>query len=380
MKRALFFATLATQIDFFNLSNIRLLQNMGYQVDVACNFEKGNPIKKDQVNRIRLELEEIGVKCFQVPVPRKISDLKSLKTSFDLAQILYQERKYDIVHCHSPIASVIVRWALRNKPLKMIYTAHGFHFYNGATLLNWLIYYPIEYMSARYTDLLITINNEDYQSAKKFPVRKKVVQVPGVGVDLERFNPTVSEKDKITLAGITVEPDDFLCLSIGELNAGKNHRVIIEALAASRNKKIKYIILGEGEARTSLEKLRKEYSLENRVALPGYQKDTPSFLRRADVFVFPSLREGLPLSVMEAMATALPCIVSDVRGNRELVDHEKGGFIAFNNTAEEYRRYLEKLIEEPRLAKEFGNYNLEKIKDYSLDSVNNKMKAIYETI
>ncbi|WP_195855378.1 glycosyltransferase family 4 protein [Aerococcus sp. Group 2] len=376
MKKALMYASVASMIDLFNMNNIKILQKLGYQVDVACNFEEGSITSDERVKEFKQELENSGIRCFQIPIPRKLSRIKDIKESYRLTKEL-ADRDYDLVHCHSPIGSVICRYAFRKSSARMIYTAHGFHFFTGAPLKNWLIFYPIERWMARYTDTLITINQEDYERAAKFRVRNNVVKINGIGIYASKFKQKdFKNRDPKLTKELQIKGDSIVLASVGQLSVRKNHSVIIQALSELKNDDIKYLIIGEGELREELTQLIKREHLEEQVSLLGYRSDVDKILQVTDIFVFPSLQEGLPVSLMEAMGTGLPCITSDIRGNSDLIDHNLGGYLC-NNTVEEYVKEIKSLIEDKHKRLSFGRYNLNKISDFDKNVINQEMEKIY---
>ncbi|AEA01504.1 glycosyltransferase family 4 protein [Aerococcus sp. Group 1] len=361
MKKALMYASVASMIDLFNMNNIKILQELGYQVDVACNFEEGSITSDERVKEFKKELEDSGIECFQIPIPRKISRLKEIKKSYQLTKQL-ADRDYDLVHCHSPIGSVICRYAFRKSPARMIYTAHGFHFFKGAPLKNWLIFYPVERCMAWYTDTLITINQEDYECAEKFKVKSEVLKINGIGIDTSKFKQKgFGNRDSELAKELQIKVDSIVLASVGQLSVRKNHSVIIQALSKLKNKDIKYLIIGQGELREELTQLIKREHLEEQVSLLGYRSDVDKILQLTDIFAFPSLQEGLPVSLMEAMGTGLPCIASDIRGNSDLIDHNLGGYLC-NNTVEEYVKGIKSLSDDKDKRLSFGKYNLKKLK------------------
>ncbi len=364
MKRALMYASVASMIDLFNMDNIRILQELGYQVDVACNFEEGSITSVERVQKFKEELEKQGIRYFQIPIPRSITRITNILKSYKLTKKLSKEN-YDLVHCHSPIGSVICRQAFKNTQTKIVYTAHGFHFYKGAPLKNWLIFYPIEKYYSRWTDVLITINKEDYDRAKRQKMAKVIEYVPGIGIDLSKYNN--ESQSKSTLRAELLLPNESLILtSVGELNDNKNHQIVIKALAKINDPRVHYIICGKGDNRDKLLKLAEELNISDKIHLLGFRKDIPEILSQSDIFVFPSLREGLPVSLMEAMASGLPCIVSDIRGNKDLIEHGKGGFLCKKNIKEEYVEYINYLLTDFKLSCEMSAYNKAKVKKLSL--------------
>lgn len=365
-KKVLFTATVVkTHINVFHMPYLKWFKEQGYELHVAA--------KNDFVNE----------PCI-IPNCDKFYDINFARFPFSEANIkaymqlkkIIMENNYDIIHCHTPVAGVLTRLAARNcKNTTVIYTAHGFHFFKGAPLLNWLIYYPLERFCAKFTDKLITINKEDYERAKQFSLRKngKVYYVPGVGIDLEKIqNIKVDIKQKKKELGIPEKVP--VLLSVGELNKNKNHGIVLQALSNLTDKKFIYLICGRGGLQTELEKKVKEYKLSNKVKLLGYRKDVIEILKISDFFIFPSKREGLPVSILEAMACDLPVIASNVRGNRDLIDKE-------NLFEPDDIEVLIKILKTK--LKDFENGKLQKVQyknleQYSLKNVLKQMAEIYK--
>lgn len=296
-------------------------------VDLAAN----NNIKPFPDFYNDLSCKKYSLSCERTPFSLgTINAYKEIKN-------LIEENDYDIVHCHTPIAALCTRLACRKqrkKGLRVIYTAHGFHFYKGAPLLNWLIYYPIEKICSYFTDVLITINKEDYELAKKKMKAKHVEYVPGVGIDVDKFKNTVVDKaEKRKELGI---PEDaFLLVSVGELNKNKNHEVVIRALAEINNPDIHYAIAGVGPLHDYLLYLAKELNLEDRVHLLGYRTDVAEIYKCANLYILPSIREGLNVSIMEGIASGLPVLCGNIRGNIDLVLNENLLFSSRNRDSVE---------------------------------------------
>ena len=382
--KALMLASVASMIDQFNKKNIELLQNMGYEVEVACNFELGNTSSKERVKAFQKELAAQNVPYIQVPIPRKLSALGDILTSYRMIKQLVEQEHYDLVHCHSPIGGVLARLAcrkVRKSGTKVIYTAHGFHFYKGAPFMNWLLFYPIEKLCARYTDVLITINQEDYALAKK-KIRAKAVQyVPGVGIDSERSS--VSKKDAARQRQLLREQvhcgdQDILVLSVGELSHRKNHQVILRAMGECPDKTMHYAICGQGANEQKLYQLAEELGIQNRVHLLGFQTNIQEWLTAADIFAFPSLQEGLPVALMEAMAMGLPIVCSRIRGNVDLITEGKGGYLGAPGDVVFFKEALERLAEDEDLRHKLGAYNRQAVKAFDYREVQNVMKTVYE--
>lgn len=379
MKKALILASVASMIDQFNMQNIQLLLDEGYDVDVIANFKQGNTISEERIKELKQRLDEMNVSVYDVPIPRKISDFKGILQSYRKVKKQCDKRAYTLVHCHSPIGGVIARLAARNsreKGTKVIYTAHGFHFYKGAPLKNWLIFYPIEKACARWTDVLITINKEDFTFAKQHMKAHRVEYIPGVGIDTAKFQIENFDKDnKKKELGLT--QDTFVLLSVGELNVNKNHEVVIKALAQISNPNIHYCIAGHGEREQYLIDLATSLEVEKQLHLLGYRTDIPELYNMANVFVFPSFREGLSVSLMEAMASGLPCVASDIRGNVDLIVPKQGGVLFTPDNVSELTAAISNLLHSQELERAMGDYNQQIIVQFDSSKVNEEMRNIY---
>lgn len=369
MKKVLFVASVAGHINSFHLPYLKLFKENGYTVDVATQKETEVPVCD---NHLKVTIERSPFKR------ENIGAYKQLKK-------LFSENEYDIVHCHTPVASILTRLAAREarkRGTKVIYTAHGFHFFKGAPLLNWLIYYPIEKLCARWTDVLITINKEDYALAKKKMPAKRVEYVPGVGIDLEKFTSNkVTEEERASIRkSLGLSENDKMLLSVGELNKNKNHSVIIQALARMNNKNIHYFIAGKGIFEKHLIQLAKSLGISENVHLLGYRTDIATLMQTADVFCFPSFREGLPVSLMEAMACGLPVVASRIRGNVDLIDEGKGGYLCTPGDIDAFAGKINLLTKNDALHKKMSVTNIESASKYAIETITEHMDSIYKAV
>lgn len=289
---------------------------------------------------------------------------------------LLNQHNYQLIHFHTPVASVFGRFAARKARKNgsvILYTAHGFHFFKGAPLKNWLFFYPAERFMARYTDGLLVMNREDYQRAQKFPVAKGVYLVHGVGVDLTRFSQNIDRTAARELLGIPA--DALVILSVGELSERKNHRLMLEALAKTDD--ALGIIAGQGSEEQALAAQASRLGIADRLRFPGYIPDTAPLYAASDIFCFPSLQEGLPVALMEAMASGLPCVASNIRGNSDLITQGQNGLLFDLTEPDGCARAINTLIGNPELRQGMGRAAEQSVEAYSLDNVMNEMKDIY---
>ena len=378
MKKMLMMATTAAMIEQFNKNNILILEEMGYEVHVVGNFKDGNPISIEKIEQFKEWLTQHNGKWFHIPSTRKPTDTNNIKAYKQVVKLI-KEYKYEFVHCHTPIGSVIARCAAHKTNTPIIYTAHGFHFFKGAPLLNWLIYYPVEKFLSRWTDILVTINKEDFNCANRRFHAKRTEYIPGVGIDLDKFSTGKIDREK-KRRELGLQEDDVMLLSVGELIKRKNHEIVIHAIKEVRRKDIKYFICGQGILKDKLEKLIKELRLEKQVYLLGYRNDISELCQAAEIFVFPSLQEGLPVALMEAMACSLPCICSNIRGNTDLITNEQGGVLVDPYLKKEFCEAICMMSCNQQQREKMGKYNFDISHQYSIETISKQMKKIYEEL
>ena len=374
MKKALQLASVASMIDQFNMPNIELLKSLGYQVDVVADFTNPGTIDKKRTQQLIKNLESMDVRVIDIPIPRKL-DIKLIINAYKRVKELIYSENYKLIHCHSPIGGVIARLAAKDKRkdgTKLIYTAHGFHFYHGAPIQNWLVYYPVELVCSRWTDIIITINQEDYLRATQRLKCRRVFYIPGIGIDIKKFSDcTINREQK--RKELLIPQDSIILLSVGELNRNKNHTVIIKALSKIYNKNLHYVIAGKGELENQLQSLANELGIGNRIHLLGYRSDILYLYQMADIFVLPSFREGLNVSLMEAMASRLPCISSRIRGNVDLITNE--AFTANPNREEEWIEKIQYIC--TLNLQQIGHDNYDFIQSFGKEKIKKIMYDIY---
>lgn len=373
MKKVLFVATVVkTHIMEFHIPYLKMFKEMDWETAVAARNDYENP--SDCVIPYCDTYYDISFERN----PLKLGNLKAYKR---LKKVI-DDGGYDIIHCHTPVGAMLTRLAAkkaRKNGTRVFYTAHGFHFYKGAPAINWLLYYPVEKWLSRYTDVLITINKEDYERAKTFKAGK-VCYVPGVGIDLKKFNVGYVDKEqKRNEIGVTA--DDFVLLSVGELIPRKNHEVVIRAMSVLKQKGdleyIEYVICGRGAYEADLKKLAEEMNVADHIHFLGYRNDISEICNCADLFVFMSHQEGLPVALMEAMACGLPAVCSNIRGNTDLIEDGITGLIS-NNTPEELAEAITKMRSDSALRDRLVSAALKKIKRFDLSSVEDEMTKIYK--
>lgn len=372
-QKILFLQNLAKRVNNFSYTSMIAAQKLGMEFHIACNWSYAS-----EDERLADE-QKYGIKIHQIDFHRLPYHPKNRKAYAQL-KALIQKEHYDAIHCNTPIGGVLGRIAAKQcKVRKVIYQPHGFHFYKGASWKNWLLYYPAEKWLARYTDACITINQEDFKLAKaRMKLRNggKVYFVPGVGIDIVQYN---AERSSNTLKRneLGIPPDAFVLISAGELNTNKNNRVIISAMEQLKCDNIHYVLCGEGELEASLKMQADTAGLHNRVHFLGFRNDVDALYQMSDCFVMPSFREGLSRSMMEAMASGLPCIASRIRGNTELLEDAEGGFLCDVADVSAYAEKINILANDVVMREAMGKNNRIAVQKFRNENIIAKIKQIY---
>lgn len=345
--------------------------DMGYEVYFGTN--RANP------ENLKCELP---VKLYDSHSYRSITAIKDNWTAYkNLSQVVETEN-VEVIHCNTPVGGMVGRFVGKKYHVnKVIYTAHGFHFFKGAPLFNRTVLKFAERIMAHWTDAIITMNEEDYQSALKFKLRKggKVYKVHGVGINLDDFS-DIQVDYKTKRAELGLKDTDIVCISAGDLVARKNYSTAITALAKVKNSNVHYLICGVGPEKDNLEKQATESGISDRVHFLGFRSDVKELMKVSDIFLFTTLQEGMPRSMMEAMACGLPCVASKIRGNIDLLDEGKGGYLREATDAEEMAKCLGCLVEDSNLRKKMSEYNLKTIKAFDVKVVKKEIEQIYKEV
>lgn len=359
-KRVLVTSTDLMMVQFLVPHVINLSQN-GFEVEIACSNVG------ERVEEIR---EKLGgyIKAFHiVRLHRSPLSLDNLNGYKDMKKII-QKGKYDIIWTNEPVMGVVTRLAAqkaRKNGTKVLYMVHGFHFYDGAPKLNWMIYYPIEKLMASRADVIVTVNREDYKRAKTMNV-KKVAYIHGIGINTSRL--TLGEKKSNLRAELGMEEDDFIVLSVGELNENKNQKTIVKAISLMNDPKVHYVLCGKGDQLENLKKLTADLHLEKQVHFLGYRKDVVDICSQADIYVMPSLREGLPVASLEAMYCGLPLVTSNIRGLVDVMEDGVSGYLCESSDAQAFAGCILKLKNDDKMRERAGEHNKKTVIPYCIES------------
>ena len=312
MKKALIIATVGRFYGFLK-SDISILQEMGYEVHCATNLHMNALDAMEDFNVIR----------HQIDFARSPFARTNVQAFLQLKKLLRKNR-FEVIHVHTPVGGILGRLAgraYRAKGTKIFYTVHGFHFFAGAPFKNWLIFFPLEWLCSFWTDMLITINREDYANAKKYLHAKHICYIPGVGVDIKKFASPCADVSRVR-EELGIRDDEIMLLSVGEISERKNQKAVVAALARMRVDNLIYVICGTGDAGNVLEADMSEAWLERQVRFTGYRNDVGALYQAADLFLLPSYQEGVSMALLEAVASKTPVLCSRIRGSIDVIRDE----------------------------------------------------------
>lgn len=372
MKRILYVTTISETINAFLVPHIEYLLDNNYEVECACNI--GLNLDKRLLDK--------NLVIHDIPFSRSPLSTSNIGAYKKIKEVI-KNGQYDYVHVHTPIAAFITRLATRNMNISIIYTAHGFHFYKGAPMLNWIVYYNLEKIAARWTDCIITMNEEDFILAKeKFKYKNnKIFKINGIGLDLNKYSNNSNDLREFKKS-LGLKDEDFVITIIAELIKRKNHLQIIDTmkLLYKEYPNIKVLFVGKGVLKDNYKKYIEDNNLSESIKLLGFRNDVSEIINISNIIALFSLQEGLPRNLMEAMAVGKPIICTNIRGNNDLVKDNINGMLVPINDIQATKEAILKIYNDDKLAEKFSNNNINDIKKYDIKEVLNEMNLIYKDI
>ncbi|MGL5299885.1 glycosyltransferase [Weissella confusa] len=386
MKRVLITSAAANMIWQFNKRNIEILLNQpDVEVHVGTNFISPGTIDTAEVTLMKKWMAERGVQIHQIDFQRGVGDVMSnIKATAQIKKILKEER-IDLIHTQSPIGAALTRVASIGLNVKLIYTAHGFHFFKGAPKKYWVVFYPLEYILSKLTDVLITINEEDFNNSRNFLAKKKVL-LPGVGISVKDAlhnrdsQLEIRNNSRLKLANeFDIPKEVFLILNVGELSNRKNQEYLLEAMSRIDNENIHVALAGIGPNKKFLEKKAESLKMAKRVHFLGYRNDIRELHYAADLMVFPSKQEGLALGGLESVVDGLYLLGSDTRGIRDYILSENiGQTFSLNDNAQELSEQIQRFVDNPHRVPTGDIQRL--LMHFDRAEVDTQMADIYQTV
>lgn len=372
MKRILITSTDLMMVQFL-LPHVRNLSECGYEVELACS-DVG-----DRLHGVKEKVGKYVSKIHEVRLRRNPLSPINIKGYRDMKRIM-SSAHYDIVWTNEPVMGVVTRLCaskLRRIGTKVMYMAHGFHFFDGAPLINWLIYYPIEKIMSRYSDVIVTVNSEDYKRAQTFH-SGDVRYIHGIGINTDRL--TIGDRQGNVRKELGISDDAFIILSVGELNMNKNQSTVIKALSHIHDKNIHYLICGKGIMKSNLEALVAKLGLDKNVHFLGYRMDVVDICSQSDVYVMPSFREGLPVSSLEAMYCGLPLLTSNIRGLNDVNKDGVNGYLYHPRDVKGFSDGIMRLKQNPKTRKNMGLRNKQEVLPYIIENTKQEVMNIIDEV
>jgi glycosyltransferase involved in cell wall biosynthesis len=371
MPKLLVVTTVPITIRSFLLPFIKHFRSLGWQVD---GMAQGISADQDCVEHCD--------RTYDIQWSRNVFDPRNLLAGVSRVKEVVAKENYDLVHVHTPIAAFVTRYALKDlKKTKIIYTAHGFHFYRGGSAIKNAIFLGLEKLAGQWTDYLVTINQEDEAAAKKhnFLSADRIYYTRGIGVDTEYYasgkvNPGDIAQVRQELA---LADDDTLLLAIAEFTPRKRHRDLLNALVKTANPQVHLALAGEGPIKPELETLAKELGIEKQVHFLGYRNDIPTLIQAADAVLLVSQQEGLPRSIMEAMCLNTPVIGSNIRGTQDLLENGCGLLVELGDT-DALAKAMTQVVEDPDSLAAMAAKAQVKMTSYDLKKIIQQYSDIYQ--
>jgi glycosyltransferase involved in cell wall biosynthesis len=371
MPKLLVVTTVPITIRSFLLPLIEHCQSLGWQVDGMAQGIGGDRDCVETCDRI-----------YDIQWSRNVFDPRNLWAGVSRVKQVVAQEDYDLVHVHTPIAAFVTRYALRNnRKTKVIYTAHGFHFYHGGNALKNFIFLSLEKLAGAWTDYLITINREDEAAAKKynFLTDARIYYTRGIGVDTDYY--ASGKVDPVNLAQVrqqlNLADSDTLLLSIAEFTPRKRHQDLLNALAKVANPQVHLALAGEGPIQPKMAELAQQLGIAKQVHFLGYRQDIPTLIQAANAVLLVSQQEGLPRSIMEAMCLNTPVIGSNIRGTQDLLSNGCGLLVPLGDT-NALAQAMSQVVEDPDSLAVMATKAQTKIASYDLKKILQQYSEIYQ--
>ena len=327
----------------FHVPAIKEFTRQGWTVDAACSGEEEIPYCRRQYHM-----------CWK----RSPFTVKTIQGILQLKRILDKEN-YDIVYCHTPVGGIAARIAAvsaRKHGTRVIYCAHGFHFFKGAPAVNWLLYYPVEKLLAHLTDVILTVNREDYRNAKNHFTKKTIIRLaPEVGVNFNRLQ--VADPENVRRQyreDLGIPENASVMIYVAELIPNKNQGMLISALRILREKgRNVYLILpGPDHAEGYFQQYASDQGMDQYCRFLGWRSDIGQLMSASDICTASSIREGFGINLVEAMYCGLPVVATDNRGHRMVIKEGYNGYLVEIGDSEAMAERVEEILFENRIPRE----------------------------
>lgn len=365
-KKIMMIATTDNMLWQFLIPHINYLQANGNTVECVC-AKTGFWFD---------ELKSRGYTMHEIDFARSPFSLKNFKAYKQLVK-LQKQNNYDLVYCQQPVGGLMGRLIGKKFKIPVIYTAHGFHFIKGGNPVKNMLFKTVEKYLAKYTDCLITINEDDFNACQNWKAKQRY-KISGIGFDITKYDNSPFDKDEFKKKlGIK---DEFVVLTVAEFSKGKNYQTMLKAIAELKDENVKFLACGRGKEVQKIKDMIAKLGIQDKVELLGYRKDINKIMQVSNAFFLPSLREGLCLSIIEALNFGLPILTSKVRGCKDLVVNNKNGYLADAMDYKEYARLIKKLMRDKKVCERISKNNKLAAEQYSITNVIAQLENIYNNL
>lgn len=434
MKKILYVASSFGHIRSFHIPYIKKLKEMGFEAHVAAagvpetkepqKTSEGELTPTKPEHNINNDIMLDDTLMINVPFQKNMLSLKNFACTFKLVKLLKKEH-YDIISVHTSLAAFFVRLAVmfyklstscskghifinnhkKNKNPITINTVHGYLFDENTPFIKRNILLCAEKLTKPATEILVVMNDQDYEIAEKYKLYKdKLIKIPGVGIDTERFSRAKVEEELVRDAErrkLGINSDDIVLIYAAEFSKRKNQKMLIEAMAKLPSN-IKLLLAGRGEQLQECKELAKQLGLNkkynkgeklkanndrkqsqlfqnsDRVQFLGHVKNLEYYYYLSDLCVSSSRSEGLPFNIMEAMSMGLPVVATNVKGHQDLIEESKNGFLYDYDDVDGFVEAIVKMIDDKENNIKISNNNIIKAQKYGLDNVMDEVLEVYE--
>lgn len=353
--KVLITASTYSHIKNFHLPYLRAFYDAGWEIHVACG---GTP-----------DAVYYAAQTLSLPFEKKMTSPANFRAARLLRRKMEQER-YDLVICHTSLAAFFTRLAVAGvKPRpRVINMSHGYLFDDNSPAMKRFLLLTAERITARRTDLLLTMNQYDYRTAVKYRLGKQIANVPGIGVDFSRLTRLGRVEVHELRQRLNLKARDFVLVYAAEFSKRKSQSTLIQAMPLLPRNTV-LLLPGDGVLRKKCMELAKKLGVSDRVRFPGHVDKMSAWYAVADVAVTSSRSEGLPFNVMESMYMGLPVVASKVKGHEDLISNGETGLMFPYGDYIACARQIQKLYDQPVMCQVLGENAQEQMDAYSLEQV-----------
>lgn len=373
--RVLQLAARMLSLERFALPLMERLRDEGFEVEAMA-----------QADGTEARLQEAGFQVHDWNAGHTFNPLRIIRARRELKAFL-RERDYDIIHTHCSFGGIIGNPVARKHARTVIYTQHGFYVHEGLNPLMRAAWLTVEKVGLRHADHVICVSRAEQELARTLGVGppEKFVHVPGAGIEIARFS--LNEDDRRSgrrrvREELGLAEDDFVLLTVSRLTWDKGYREMIDAVRMLRETGHEFVLLaaGSGKDEEGIRRAIEDAGVSDVFRLLGWRDDVIDLYCAADVFVFASHREGLPIAPIEAMASGLPVVVSDIPGCREEIEHERSGLLFATGEAGALVACLEQVLRDSDLRERLAQAARRRAQRFDIVNVLDRQVELYRQV